>query len=198
MSFSLVFSSKFARTGADYCKNNTDKDYGSFLQKQRTVAQGIRKVKREQQWKAKRGMVSSNTHVDIQRDVFSLVNASADEPFLDATTNVIYSLSVEGDDEAATRAVVQGNALPMLASALLSENQSIVHLSTWALVNVTATSFTKEVANTSGIIQSLVRNLSNNSHPDIQEMSAWCLANMAGDGVELRDAVLSAGVLDPL
>lgn len=28
--------------------------------------------------------------------------------------------------------------------------------------------------------------------------SAWCLGNIAADGVEMRDLVLNAGVLDPL
>ncbi|CAN0487918.1 unnamed protein product, partial [Hapterophycus canaliculatus] len=28
--------------------------------------------------------------------------------------------------------------------------------------------------------------------------SAWCLGNIAADGVEMRDMVLAAGVLEPL
>lgn len=34
--------------------------------------------------------------------------------------------------------------------------------------------------------------------PDVREQCAWCLGNIAGDGPELRDLVLSCGALGPL
>lgn len=66
----------------------------------------------------------------------------------------------------------------------------------WALTNIASTEHTAIIANF-GAIPHLVKLLTS-CVPDIREQSAWCLGNVAGDGPELRDLVLTAGALGPL
>ncbi|CAN0250356.1 unnamed protein product [Pylaiella littoralis] len=66
-----------------------------------------------------------------------------------------------------------------------------------ALANIACTEYTKEVAMEPGILPVLVSVLGG---PDmfLREQSAWCFGNIAAAGVEMRDLVLGAGVLEPL
>eukprot|EP00752_Nemacystus_decipiens_P018755 g16815.t1 len=66
-----------------------------------------------------------------------------------------------------------------------------------ALTNIASTKFTKAVATEPSTLPTLMALLAS---PDIhlREQSAWCLGNIAADGVEMRDLVLNAGVLEPL
>ncbi|CAN0342179.1 unnamed protein product, partial [Ectocarpus fasciculatus] len=66
-----------------------------------------------------------------------------------------------------------------------------------ALTNIASTECTKAVAMEPATLPALVELLSS-SDLYLREQSAWCLGNIAADGVEMRDLVLKAGVLDPL
>ncbi|CBJ33564.1 hypothetical protein Esi_0514_0007 [Ectocarpus siliculosus] len=66
-----------------------------------------------------------------------------------------------------------------------------------ALTNIASTECTRAVAMEPATLPALVDLLSS-SDLYLREQSAWCLGNIAADGVEMRDLVLGAGVLEPL
>ncbi|CAM9330642.1 unnamed protein product, partial [Ectocarpus sp. 12 AP-2014] len=66
-----------------------------------------------------------------------------------------------------------------------------------ALTNIASTECTRAVAMEPATLPALVDLLSS-SDLYLREQSAWCLGNIAADGVEMRDLVLNAGVLEPL
>lgn len=66
----------------------------------------------------------------------------------------------------------------------------------WALTNIASTNRTRLIVEFQAV-QHLIPLLMS-ANPDLREQSAWCLGNVAGDGAELRDIVLSAGALVPL
>jgi importin subunit alpha-2 len=199
MDLTMGFSTKFSRSSSEY-KNNANMEYGNFRQLKQQDNLNIRKNKKDQQFKMKRGMADSTTHVDmmdIHKAISAFLKPSSDQQQMDTMTNIIYCLSVEGVDEVATKAIIQGGVLRHLVSLLQSENQDWVYAAIWSLVNITATNFTKEVAEHCAV-PALITHLCNNPSPEIRELAAWCLANIAGDGAELRDLVMAEGALQPL
>jgi HEAT repeat protein len=66
----------------------------------------------------------------------------------------------------------------------------------WALTNIASTDRTRLIVECGAI--PFLSQLLNSPNPDIREQCGWCLGNVAGDGPELRDAVLSHGALETL
>ena len=48
-----------------------------------------------------------------------------------------------------------------------------------------------------GAVQVLI-NLLKSDHIEVMEQAIWCLGNMAGDSTKIRDAILYAGVIEPI
>lgn len=92
---------------------------------------------------------------------------------------------------------VNCGALPLFVAFLQrADCPELQFEAAWALTNVASTDKTKLVAEY-GAVPHLVQLLSSPS-PDVREQSAWCLGNVAGDGVALRDYALQCGALGPL
>jgi hypothetical protein len=66
----------------------------------------------------------------------------------------------------------------------------------WALTNIASSDHTAIVVEL-GAVQPLCDMLASD-HADIRDQAAWCLGNIAGDSVSLRDALLVQGVLPKL
>ena len=68
----------------------------------------------------------------------------------------------------------------------------------WALTNIASgeSEQTQHVA-FAGAVPHLVKLLAS-SNPELQDQAVWAIGNIAGDGPQLRDLVLSMGILQPL
>ncbi|CAM9212999.1 unnamed protein product, partial [Scytosiphon promiscuus] len=94
--------------------------------------------------------------------------------------------------------VVQAGLLPRLVEFLgQTERAELRPEALCALTNIASTKFTKAVAMEPAMLPTLL-GLLVGPDPHLREQSAWCLGNIAADGVEMRDVVLAAGVLEPL
>eukprot|EP01038_Epipyxis_sp_PR26KG_P012354 gene12354-16568_t len=88
-------------------------------------------------------------------------------------------------------------AIPYLVAFLQRhDNHELQFEAAWALTNIASTDRTRLIVECNAIPHLVA--LLNSSNPDIREQSAWCLGNVAGDGADLRDIVLSNGALEPL
>jgi importin subunit alpha-6/7 len=87
--------------------------------------------------------------------------------------------------------VLQSGVLPSLVFNLTVDlqNQSLIFESAWALTNIASSEYGSYVAK-AGAVPPLVQLMAHVS-PDVREQSMWCLGNIAGEGVETRDMVLS-------
>ena len=99
------------------------------------------------------------------------------------------------EDNPPGRAAVDSGLVPIMVEMLKSKNAKLVFEAAWTLTNVASTDCTAELAydqpplrrNAIPLLVQLLR------HPnkDVREQCSWCLGNVAGDGVALRDIVLS-------
>jgi HEAT repeat protein len=101
-------------------------------------------------------------------------------------------LSVERDPP--VQHCIDCGAVPMFVE-FLQRNDSVQlqFEAAWALTNIASTDRTRVLVE-SMAIPSLAL-LLNSANPEVREQSAWCLGNVAGDGSELRDVVLSSNAM---
>jgi hypothetical protein len=87
--------------------------------------------------------------------------------------------------------VIQSGALPYLVSNLTvdPQNQSLIFESAWALTNIASLDYGSDLA-IAGAIPPLVKLIADD-FPLMREQAMWCLGNIAGEGIETRDAVLA-------
>jgi len=88
------------------------------------------------------------------------------------------------------QACIDCGAVPMFVHFLQRlDNTDLQFEAAWALTNIASTERTRVVVE-QGAVPYLVQ-LLQSPNADIREQCAWCLGNVAGDGHELRDLVLS-------
>jgi hypothetical protein len=76
------------------------------------------------------------------------------------------------------------------------ENNKLQFEASWALTNIASSDHTALIVEL-GAVQPLCDLLAS-EHAEIRDQAAWCLGNIAGDSVSLRDALLVQGVLPRL
>jgi len=85
-------------------------------------------------------------------------------------------------------------ALPLFVHFLQrSDVTQLQFEAAWALTNIASTDRTRVIVESMAV--PYLAQLLNSAEADIREQAAWCLGNVAGDGSELRDVVLSAGAM---
>ena len=113
----------------------------------------------------------------------------------EATRRVRQLLSRQQDPP--VEAVVQAGVVPLIVESLKSENNDTVFEAAWALTNIASTEQTTLLAEL-GALEHMV-NLMRSPDPQLRDQCIWCLGNVAGDGVELRDKLLRIpGAIDNL
>ena len=130
---------------------------------------------------------------EIFDDCLLRIKFGNEEEQLAATRKARKLLSKE--DNPPGRAAVDSGLVPIMVEMLKSKNAKLVFEAAWTLTNVASTDCTAELAydqpplrrNAIPLLVQLLR------HPnkDVREQCSWCLGNVAGDGVALRDIVLS-------
>jgi hypothetical protein len=95
------------------------------------------------------------------------------------------------------QACIDCGVIPFFVECLRNvENPSLQFEAAWALTNIASTDRTRVIVECNAIPH-LVQ-LLESCNPELREQCAWCLGNVAGDGPELRDLVLSYNALEPL
>jgi len=118
-----------------------------------------------------------------------------DDQLLGAVRGLRRLLSVKGDVPAGE--VLEIGALPAFVQMLQPGINSAVQFeAAWALTNIASTDKTYVIVD-AGAVQPLI-NLLTSPDERVREQCAWCLGNISGDSAQLRDAVLSAGGMQPL
>lgn len=182
----------------------------------------IRKDKREQQIKKKRG-VSNDTFMDSEGnalsyneqndDTVTVPNARnpsvndipnfksiLDSPTasngekIEATKGVRRLLSFERNPYAAE--IINQGILPILVRNLKSDQNALVFESAWALTNIASTDRTKDVIDAQAV--PILISLMEHDDSNNREQAIWCLGNIAGEGAEMRDELLRMGIVQPL
>jgi hypothetical protein len=115
---------------------------------------------------------------------------------IEATKGIRRLVSVERNSPVSH--ILDQGLLPILIQNLTSDltDMSLIFESAWAITNIASTDRTEDVAN-AGAIPPLVF-LVGHEVNYIRDQAIWCLGNIAGDGPELRDAVLQSGIVQPL
>ena len=114
---------------------------------------------------------------------------------LESVRGVRRMLSVEENPPA--KQLIESGILPLMVGFLTFDQEPMLQFeAAWALTNIASTTFTAQVVN-AGALPGLVRLLECPT-PNVREQAAWCVGNVAGDSVELRDLVLKSGALTSL
>lgn len=143
---------------------------------------------------------SKSTKVFTVADIPALMLALSCPHIDEATLHYVASgfrkmLSVETNPP--VNEVLASGALPAFVQMLqLNDKPKVQFEAAWALTNIASTSETKAIVDV-GAVQYLTQLLSS-PDAEVREQCAWCLGNIAGDSSTLRDAVLSAGAMQPL
>jgi importin subunit alpha-6/7 len=93
--------------------------------------------------------------------------------------------------------VIAAGAVPFFVELLkFDHDPTMVFEAAWTLTNIASTEKTQIVVD-NGALPILIR-LLKHGDPSVREQAAWCIGNIAGDKVQLRDQVLEGGALDGL
>ncbi|KAF0294419.1 Importin subunit alpha-4 [Amphibalanus amphitrite] len=95
--------------------------------------------------------------------------------------------------------LVRGGVLPVLVRCLQAEDEPALEFeSCWALTNIASgTTQQTEAVVKAGATPHFLR-LLRSPHPQVCEQAVWALGNIIGDGPQLRDFVISLGIVQPL
>ncbi|XP_045584372.1 importin subunit alpha-1 [Procambarus clarkii] len=91
-----------------------------------------------------------------------------------------------------------GMVNPLVQFLERADNPALQFEAAWALTNIASgTSQQTQAVAASGAVISFVK-LLRSPHTNVAEQAVWALGNIAGDGPELRDFVIKAGIVKPL
>lgn len=181
---------------------NVGKDIADLRRRRNEVAVELRKNKRDEVLMKKR---NNNTENNIEDDSFDELDYSvfiydqnmSMEEKISAVKTARKLLST--DQNPPIDKIIDAGILPLLIYALQQSDYPTFQLeAAWAITNIASgtTEQTMKVYH-SGAVPYLI-NLLSSPHENVAEQSLWALGNIIGDGVFLRNYVLSVGLLQPL
>jgi hypothetical protein len=155
----------------------------------------ISKEKKELALKKKRGMLTEDLQDwEIEGAVMFYLDPSTDR--VKATSGIRGVLMA--DDDKVGKFIMKIDILCHLVESLRHDGpHDLVVEALCAITNLTATPYARDVAN-SGAMEAIFYHWRNASDPEIKEACVMALTNIASDGRDLRQMVLSAGMFELL
>lgn len=163
----------------------------------------LRKNKREETLQKRRNIPDSELSEDCEDKTIISVseivnNAKSPDPTVQLEAVQAARKLLSSDRNPPIDELLEAGILPILVNCLSSDNPTLQFEATWALTNIASgsTHQTKAVVVAGAVPRFLQLLLS--PHLNVCEQAVWALGNVIGDGAELRDYVISLGVVVPL
>ncbi|GAB6020073.1 Importin subunit alpha-4 [Chamberlinius hualienensis] len=201
------------KVGQDYSNKsriqhfkNKGKDQDEMRRRRNEVTIELRKNKREESLLKRRNVPQSEPLEDEDdRNVSSasletiVQNACSELPNVQLSAVQAARKLLSCDRNPPIDDLIHSGILPVLVHCLeCDDNPSLQFEAAWALTNIASgTSLQTQAVVAAGAIPLFLK-LLRSQHQNVCEQAVWALGNIIGDGPDLRDYVVSLGVVQPL
>ncbi|KAA0193002.1 hypothetical protein HAZT_HAZT004393 [Hyalella azteca] len=186
---------------------NKGKDQDEMRRRRTEVTVELRKNKRDETLQKRRNVPVGSDEVDdgecekfLTAERLASLVSDAQSPDSEVKLAAVQAARklLSSDRNPPIDSLIESGILPTLVSCLDSENNSLQFEAAWALTNIASGtgSQTKAVV-ASGAVPLFLKLLTSPSH-NVCEQAVWALGNIIGDGPQLRDYVISLGIVKPL
>jgi len=208
----LYCSSKMATDGLQKQSRlqhfkNKGKDQDEMRRRRNEVTVELRKNKRDESLLKRRNVPQSEltdeedgdktlNHTSLETIV---ENASSNQPRLQLSAVQAARKLLSNDRNPPIDDLINSGILPILVHCLQQHDQPNLQFeAAWALTNIASgtSSQTQAVVNAGAV--PLFLQLLHSPHHNVCEQAVWALGNIIGDGPQLRDYVITLGVVEPL
>ncbi|XP_067007914.1 importin subunit alpha-3 [Anabrus simplex] len=186
---------------------NKGKDQDEMRRRRNEVTVELRKHKREETLQKRRNVPipDSTDEEEVERPLTAtslkqlVADAGSDNPAVQLNAVQSARKLLSSDRNPPIDALIESGILPILVRCLeCHDNPSLQFEAAWALTNIASgTSAQTQAVVTAGAVP-LFLTLLRSSHQNVCEQAVWALGNIIGDGPQLRDYVISLGVVHPL
>ncbi|XP_069955536.1 importin subunit alpha-3-like isoform X2 [Cherax quadricarinatus] len=178
------------------------------MRRRRTeVTVELRKNKREETFLKRRNVptVDSTDDEDIDKQLTAdnlamiVANAASEDQAVQLAAVQAARKLLSSDRNPPIDDLIQSGILPILVKCLEgTDNPSLQFEAAWALTNIASgTSRQTQAVVQAGAVPLFLK-LLHSSSQNVCEQAVWALGNIIGDGPQLRDYVISLGVVEPL
>lgn len=194
---------------------NKGKDQDEMRRRRTEVTVELRKNKREETLLKRRNVPTEDTTDDedvdkqLTADNLALIvaNAASEDPAVQLSAVQAARKLLSSDRNPPIDDLIQSGILPILVKCLegtakeepsTMEGPSLQFEAAWALTNIASgTSRQTQAVVQAGAVPLFLKLLQSSSQ-NVCEQAVWALGNIIGDGPQLRDYVISLGVVQPL
>lgn len=183
---------------------NKGKDQDEMRRRRNEVTVELRKNKREETLQKRRNVpiADSADEDEVERPInlSQLVqNAASDNPTVQLNAVQAARKLLSSDRNPPIDDLIDSGILPILVRCLeCHDNAALQFEAAWALTNIASgTSVQTQAVVAAGAVP-LFLQLLLSPHQNVCEQAVWALGNIIGDGPNLRDYVISLGVVQPL
>ncbi|KAK2714351.1 importin subunit alpha-4-like isoform X2 [Artemia franciscana] len=182
---------------------NKGKDEDEMRRRRNEETVELRKAKKEEILLKKRNIPIAETADEEGLSFETLqqvvISASSGDPETQLQAVQRARKLLSSDKNPPIDALIQSGILPVLVNCLqIVDNPNLQFEAAWALTNIASgTSAQTQAVVESGAVPVFIE-LLKSPHPNVCEQAVWALGNIIGDGAQLRDYVISLGVVDLL
>ncbi|XP_063873705.1 LOW QUALITY PROTEIN: importin subunit alpha-3-like [Scylla paramamosain] len=187
---------------------NKGKDQDEMRRRRTEVTVELRKNKREETFLKRRNVpvtdsTTDDDDVDKQLTAANLAliveNAASEDQMVQLPAVQAARKLLSSDRNPPIDDLIQSGFLPILVKCLEgTDNPSLQFEAAWALTNIASgTSRQTQAVVHAGAVPLFLK-LLHSSSQNVCEQAVWALGNIIGDGPQLRDYVISLGVVQPL